>query len=538
MYNVKLTESHFPAQVDTPFRETTIAELLREQAEQRPDTKALREILPDGAIGREWTYAALKDECERLGRVLASRHPADARIAIYAMNCPEWVLVQYAAALAGLTIVTVNPAYVPSELRYVMEQSGAEAIYHGPDARGTPLRPIIDEACGDLDTVTTTIDISDLGALFACDAPGELRDTAPDHILQIQYTSGTTGFPKGVLLRQGGLLQNGADMFARWNFNPGDEEVLPTPLFHAAASAQVFAALATGGTISPLPFFDPVLMNEVLEREQPEFAGGVPTMLVMMLDEVKRSGRTMKGAKGLMSGAAMVAPDLARKAEQVFGAPIQVVYGQTEASPVVTMGWRDDNDADRTETIGQPLSHMEVSIRNVGDNSVCALDEQGEICVRGYNVMAGYNDNPQATAETIDSDEWLHSGDLGKMDSRGFIKITGRVKEMIIRGGENLFPAEIENAMIEHPAVLEVAVAGIPDDKWGEQVACFMRKAEGVDAPDATELKAYIRGKLSPQKTPYYWIWLDEYPLTGSGKIQKFALSEAFVEGQYEAQTA
>ncbi|MFN2099852.1 class I adenylate-forming enzyme family protein [Altererythrobacter sp. MF3-039] len=538
MYNVKLTESHFPAQTDTPFREMTIAGLLREQAEKCGDIKALREILPNGAIGREWTFAELRDDCERLGRVMAVRHAAGARIAIYAMNCPEWVIVQYAAALAGLSIVTVNPAYIPRELRYVMEQSGAEAIYHGPDARGTPLRPIIDEACGDLDTVGTIIDISDNEALHACDAPGELRETDHNHILQIQYTSGTTGFPKGVLLRQGAVLQNGADMFARWNFQAGEEEVLPTPLFHAAASAQVFAALVVGGTITPLPFFDPVMMIEVIEREQPEFVGGVPTMLVMMIDEVRRSGRKMQGAKALMSGAAMVAPDLARNAEEVFGAPIQVVYGQTEASPVITMGWRDDNDVDRTQTIGQPLSHMEVSIRDVNDNSVCPLEVQGEICVRGYNVMAGYNDNPEATSAAIDEEGWLHSGDLGTIDARGFVKITGRVKEMIIRGGENLFPAEIENAMIEHPAIAEVAVAGIPDKKWGEQVACFMRKSEGVDAPSPGELKAYVRERLSPQKTPFYWVWVDEYPLTGSGKIQKFELSKAFVDGKYEALTA
>lgn len=532
MYDVSLTESYFPAQADTPFLDTTVARLLRHQAEERPQVKAVREVLPDGAIGREWIFAELCDDCVRLGRVLAARHEAGSRIAIYAMNCPEWIITQFAAALAGLTIVTVNPAYIPRELRYVIEQSGTVAIYHGPDARGTPLRPIIDEACGDLEAVTTVIDISDLDALFACDAPGDLRETDPEHILQIQYTSGTTGFPKGVLLKQGPLLQNGADMFHRWNFEPGEEEVLPTPLFHAAASAQVFGALAIGSTITPLPFFDPVLMNTVLEREQPEFAGGVPTMLVMMLEEIGRSGRTMTGAKALMSGAAMVAPELARQSEEVFGAPVQVVYGQTEASPVITMGWRDDNEVDRTQTIGQPLSHMEVSIRNVGDNSVCPVDVQGEICVRGYNVMAGYNDNPEATAAAIDADGWLHSGDLGTMDTRGFVKITGRVKEMIIRGGENLFPAEIENALLEHPAVAEVAFAGVPDEKWGEIVASFMRLAEGAERPSDEELKAHIRERLSPQKTPAHWVWVTEYPLTGSGKIQKFALAESFTKGE------
>lgn len=532
MYKVSLKESHFPAQSDTPVLETTIAALLQEQAQERPDVKAVREVLPDGSIGREWSFAELRNECEALGRVLAARHGEGTRIAIYAMNCPEWIIVQFAAALAGLTIVTVNPAYIPRELRYVIEQSGAEAIYHGPDARGTPLRPIIDDACGDLSKVTTIIDITDREALFACDAPGELRETGPDHILQIQYTSGTTGFPKGVLLRQAALLQNGADMFHRWNFEPGEEEVLPTPLFHAAASAQVFGALAIGGTITPLPFFDPVLMNTVLEREQPEFAGGVPTMLVMMLEEIMRTGRSMPKAKALMSGAAMVPPELARKSEQVFSAPIQVVYGQTEASPVITMGWRDDNEVDRTQTIGQPLPHMEVAIRDVGDNSVCPVGTQGEICVRGYNVMAGYNDNPEATAATVDADGWLHSGDLGTMDERGYVKITGRVKEMIIRGGENLFPAEIENALLEHPAIAEVAVAGVPDEKWGEIVASFMRLAEGAERPSDEELKAYIRERLSPQKTPAHWVWVKQYPMTGSGKIQKFALAESFAKGE------
>lgn len=538
MYQVSLTESYFPAQADTPFREMTIACLMREQAQTRPDEKALREVLPDGQIGREWTFADLERDCAKLGRVLAARHAPGARIAIYATNCPEWVLTQFAAALAGLTIVTVNPAYVPRELRYVVEQSGAEAIYHGRDARGTPLRPIIDEACGDLTSVTTIIEFTDLDALYACDVPGALRDTTPDHILQIQYTSGTTGFPKGVLLKQGAVLQNSADMFARWGFEPGEQGIVTTPLFHASASAQIFAGLAIGGTMGIFPFFDPVMVVEVLEREQPEFGGGVPTMLVMMIEEIRRSGRKMIGAKALMSGGALVSPELARNTEEVFGAPVQVVYGQTEASPLITMGWRHDNDVDRTQTIGQPLAHMEVSIRDVGDNFICPLDTQGEICVRGYNVMAGYNDDPAATAATIDADGWLHSGDLGTMDSRGYLKITGRVKEMIIRGGENLFPAEIENTMMEHPAVVEVAVVGVPDEKWGEQVACFMRKAEGIDAPDAAELRAHVRKQLSPQKTPAYWIWVNEFPLTGSGKIKKFAMAEAFANGEFSKGTS
>jgi fatty-acyl-CoA synthase len=233
-----------------------------------------------------------------------------------------------------------------------------------------------------------------------------------------------------------------------------------------------------------------------------------------------------------MSGGSMVAPELCRKARAVFGAPIQIVYGQTESSPVITQTWYEDSEHDLTRTTGQPVPHCDVSIRDPATNKVVPIGAQGEICARGYLIMHGYNDNPEATAKTIDKEGWLHTGDLGTMDARGYVKITGRVKEMIIRGGENLFPAEIENAMLEHPAVSEVAVVGVPDEKWGEQVACFIKPA-GVARPGAAELKAFVRERLSPQKTPVYWIYVDAWPLTGSGKIQKFKLVEAFERGDY-----
>ena len=233
----------------------------------------------------------------------------------------------------------------------------------------------------------------------------------------------------------------------------------------------------------------------------------------------------------------MVAPELVKKTRDVVGAVIQIVYGQTESSPVITEAWQEDALEDLTQTIGQPLPHVDVSIRDPGTNNVLPVGAQGEICCRGYLVMTGYNDNDEATAAAIDQDGWLHTGDLGTMDARGYVKITGRVKEMIIRGGENLFPAEIENAMLEHAAVAEVAVVGVPHEKWGEEVACFMR-ACGEDRPAPKALKAFIRERLSPQKTPAYWIWVEDWPLTGSGKIQKFKLAEAFEKGAYEPLTA
>jgi fatty-acyl-CoA synthase len=278
--------------------------------------------------------------------------------------------------------------------------------------------------------------------------------------------------------------------------------------------------------------FDPAVIAEVVERERTKFILGVPTMLVALIDEIRRAGRDVSSVQRIMSGGAMVAPQLCRDAKDVFGTPVQIVYGQTETSPVLTQAWYDDTLEDLTQTIGQPSAHTEISIRDAQSNSVMPIGEQGEICARAYSVMLGYNDNPEATASAIDNDGWLHTGDLGRMDSRGYVKITGRVKEMIIRGGENLFPVEIENAMLEHEDIDEVAVVGVPDQKWGEQVACFIRSSSGQPL-SAENLKAFIRERLSPQKSPAYWINVEEWPLTGSGKIQKFKLREAFEAGNY-----
>ncbi|MEM1434122.1 MAG: AMP-binding protein [Pseudomonadota bacterium] len=539
MYQVSLTESHFPAQHDTPYAERTIAGALRAQATERGDAMALRELLADGSIGREWTFAALQGDAERAGRALATRHGEGARIAIMAGNCPEWVLVQLGAALAGLTLVTVNPSFTAGEVRYVLEQSGAEAIYYQPQVRTSTLRPVIDEAISTLPAVQYVIDVEQHEALFSGEQTGTLRKTEPDTIVMIQYTSGTTGFPKGVLLHQHGLVQSNLDIFDRWHLKPGETVMCPFPLFHTAGSAVcVLGCLAHGATLLLVTVFDPPALVTAIAREKPDVLGGVSTMIFALIEAARATGTDVRCVSRILSGGALVAPELNRAAREVFGVPILIVYGQTETSPAITGAWPEDDDADLTDTIGQPIAHIEVSIRNPGDNSVCPVGVQGEICMRGYNVMTGYNDNPEATAKTIDSEGWLHTGDLGTMDSRGYLKITGRVKEMIIRGGENLFPAEIENAMLEHPAIAEVAVAGVPDEKWGEVVACFMRAAEDDNLPSAIDLKAHIRERLSPQKTPQYWLWVDGFPLTGSGKIQKFALAEAFSRGDYAEQEA
>lgn len=534
MYDVSLKESYFPAQGDLPPA-MTLGDLLRRSVERYGDAPALIELTIAGEHDRRWTYRDFYSDCERLARALAGRHEPGARIAVWAPNLPEWIMLEYASAMAGVTLVTVNPSYQARELKYVLEQSRSEAIYYVSEFRGNPMKEIADEVCNGIPAIEHRILLTDHDALFAGEHDGaDLPNVEPHHETQIQYTSGTTGFPKGALLHHHGLVQNGLDTMARGGVKPGDAFIHHMPLFHTTGCAILaIGGLGLGATILLAPIFDPPTIARVIERDRPRFLLGVPTMIVALIDEVQKSGRDVSSIKRMMSGGAMVAPELIRKAEKTFGSIIQIIYGQTESSPVITQAWRDDSLEDLAQTIGQPLPHVEVSIRDPQTNKIVPCGEQGEICTRGYLIMTGYNDNPEATKAAIDEDGWLHTGDLGRMNERGYVTITGRVKEMIIRGGENLFPAEIENAILEHPEIADAAVVGVPDEKWGEQVACFMR-ARGPERPDAAALKKFIRERLSPQKTPAFWIYVDEWPLTGSGKIRKFKLAEAFERGEFE----
>lgn len=533
----KLTEAFWPAYRGSAQRPETIGAMLRRQAVARRDQPALKELGFDGSIGRVWTYGELLADCERLARALARRHARGERIAVWAHNIPEWILLEIASAMAGLTLVTVNPGFQARELKYVLEQSRAEALYLVENVRGNPLAKIAAEVRDELPALRHIILLTNHEALFAGNSAGALPDCRPDDVCQIQYTSGTTGFPKGALLHHWGLLKNGVDSMTRGGVRPGDSFIHNMPLFHTTGCAILaLGGLGVGATMLLAPIFDPDMIVGATARERTRFMLGVPTMLVALIDAAGKSGLDVSSIEKIMSGGAMVAPELVRKAREVFGATIQIVYGQTEASPVITQTCATDALEDLCGTIGRPLPDVDVSIRDVRTNEVCAIGEQGEICARGYLIMTGYNDNPEATAKAIDRDGWLHTGDLGRMDERGFVKITGRVKEMIIRGGENLFPAEIENALLEHPEIAEVAVVGVPDEKWGEQVACFMR-ARGRDRPRPAELKAFIRERLAAQKTPAFWIWVDAWPLTGSGKIQKFRLAESFQKGEFTPET-
>lgn len=534
MYKVTLTDSYFPAQQDDEVRETTVGGVLRVQATKTPDAEALIEADIAGALGRRWTYAELLSDSEKLARALLSRYQPGERVCVWAPNIPEWLILEYGAALAGLTLVTANPAYRPRELKYVLEQSRSVGLFMVREYRGNPMAAIAAEVARDLPALREVVDMDDHAALFAGHARAvAFPDVKAGDPVQIQYTSGTTGFPKGAVLTHRGLTNNARFGFARFGLPDGVTTLNFMPMFHTAGCAlAALGAAQTGARMILAKLFDPARMLDIIAAEKVACMFGVPTMLVALTEVQAAAPRDVSSVRIAGSGGSMVPPDLVRRVRALLGCDFQIVYGQTETSPLLTQTRSNDTFEDICDTVGQPLPQTEISIRDPQTNAVVPVGAIGEICARGYCLMLGYNDNPEANAKTIDAEGWLHTGDLGTMDARGYVKVTGRVKEMIIRGGENLFPAEIENALLEHDAVAEVAVVGVPDDRWGEIVVCFVRLAPGAGL-DRAALVAHCRERLAPQKTPAQWIAVQDWPLTGSGKIQKFVLRDRFLAGDF-----
>jgi fatty-acyl-CoA synthase len=535
MYQVKLTESYFPAQRDDDVLETTVGGALRKQAAQTPNVSALVEASLDGRLDRTWTYAELQADCERLARALLSRFQPGERICVWAPNIPEWVILEYAAALAGLTLVTANPGYKPRELKFVLEQSRSVGLFLVREYRGNPMAAIAAEVAPQIPGLREVTDLEDHIALFAgADNDTPLPNVKPADPVQIQYTSGTTGFPKGAVLHHRGVTNNARFFGARLKCVPGETSLNFMPMFHTAGCGLItLGSHQFGARMILAKLFDPEKMLDIIESERVNHLLGVPTMLTALCEVQERRPRDIGSLRIASSGGSMVAPELVRRVRTLFGCEFQPLYGQTESSPLLTQCRSEHSIDDLCETVGQAMPQTELSIRDPHTNEIRPVGAVGEICARGYCVMLGYNDNPEANAKAIDAEGWLHTGDLGTMDARGFVKITGRVKEMIIRGGENLFPAEIENVLLEHPDVAEVAIVGAPDEKWGEIVVCFLRLKSGATL-DKTALIAHCRERIAAQKTPAHWIEIDQWPLTGSGKIQKFVLRDRFVAGEFQ----
>jgi fatty-acyl-CoA synthase len=536
MADMVLTESFWAADTSEPIVETTVGGLLRDVAAAVGDRTALVSGVPGESPRRRWTYAELLADAERCARALLEWFSPGDRVAIWAPNLPEWVVLEMGAALAGVVLVTVNPAYRPSELAYVLDQSGASGIFLTREFRGNPMRASLEEVLPDVPGLEHWVVLGeDWDAFMGMGAPDTgagLPDVSPDDIAQIQYTSGTTGFPKGARLRHRGIVNNARLCAQRFEVRDGDVWINPMPLFHTGGC--VLGALGSvwaRATHIPILLFDPAMVLELLETERGDVMGGVPTMLIALMEHPDFRTRDLSSLRSVLSGGSTVPADLVRRIESTLGVRFGIVYGQTESSPVITQTRLDDSPDDKALTIGQPLPQTEVKIVDPSTGDVVPVGVVGELCTRGYLVMEGYNDNPVATAEAIDADGWLHTGDLCSMDERGYCTVEGRLKDMIIRGGENLYPREIEELLFTHPSVADVAVVGIPDDRWGEVVGAFVRRSAEVTE---AELRSFVRERLAPQKAPERWWFVEEFPLTPSGKVQKFVLRERAVKGELD----
>jgi len=511
--------------------EQTVGDLLRWAAKEAPEVTALVEGHPDPDRRRRWTYVELLDESERAARALLGRFAPGERVAVWANNIPEWMLLEMSAALAGVTLVTVNPALRAVELQHVLSQSRASGIFLLDEYRGNPMAGTLAGIRGELPSLREAVRFGNWEAFLASgSATQSLPKVAPGDPAQIQYTSGTTGVPKGVVLHHRGIVNS-----ARLSYDPvlrlgrGDVFVNPMPLFHVAGCVlATLSVIASAGTHVLMPFFDPGLQLELIASERSAVFMGVPTMVIGLLNHPDFGRADLSSVRVGLSGGAVVQPELVERVEAELGVPMCIIYAQTETSGYLTMTRQDDDSRDRAETLGRPMPHAEVRIVDPQDGmTTVPAGTVGEICTRGYHVMAGYFDAPDDTKAAIDADGWLHTGDLASMDNRGYLRIGGRLKEMIIRGGENIFPAEIEQVLLTHPGVRDVAVVGIPDEVWGEQVAAFIQPAAGVTL-DQDELAVYTRVRLAPHKAPRLWQFVDEFPLTGSGKVQKFLLRDHF----------
>jgi acyl-CoA synthetase (AMP-forming)/AMP-acid ligase II len=532
-----MSESYRPADTSRPVRELTTGEVLRHAAGATPALTALIEAAPPGgtltgapAADRTWTYAELLTDAEHAAAWLGERFTPGEHLAVWAPNVPEWIVLQYGASLAGLVLVTANPALRENELEYLLRQSRSAGIVHTDTYRGTDMTATVRQVHPRLPALRETIGLTGWLDRIRRTPPGPAPRVAPGDPAQIQYTSGTTGVPKGALLHHRGLVTNAAYAAARAGFPGGGVWASALPLFHTAGCGlAVLGTAQAGGTLVLVQSFQPDLVLSAIQDRRATLLGGVPAMFAALLAHPAFDTYDLSSCDIIASGGDAAPATLIETAERRFGARFSTVYGQTELSPVLTQTGPGDSPEDRRTTAGRPLWQAEVKIADPASGAVLPTGQAGEICARGHQLMLEYHDMPEQTAATIDPDGWLHTGDLGTMDERGYVRVTGRLKDLIIRGGENIYPPEIERALTRHPGVTAAAVVGLPDPQWGEQVAAVITPA--ANPPTAAELHDHLRALLAPHKTPRHWYLADALPANAMGKTQKFLLRRQITDG-------
>jgi len=556
--------SYWQAESDgVPLLEMAIGDLLDRRADEIPMQEALvYSCYPEfgGAFDIRWTYQQYRERVNEIARgLMALGLNKGDHVALWAINLPEWPLLELAALKAGLVLITVNPVLRAHEVEYILKQGDAKALFFMARIREhdclATVRSMTTPGASSGEVTSETLPqlryvcllgappaglpqqagwrpalFSEMVAGGAQLSAGALRErqasVKPSDPGQILYTSGTTGFPKGAVQSQRAILNNGA-IFARcWGITREDHVCTAMPFFHAGGCVLgILAALGTGATLHPLIAFDPLKALQVINSERCTMLGGVPTMLLAIMQHPDFSQYDLSSLRSVISGGSPVPVYLMEQVKERMGADVAIVFGQTEASAAITLTRQDDSFELKSATVGVPMPHSEVKIINPATGELVPCGERGELCCRGYLVMDGYYKMPEKTAETIDSDGWLHSGDLATMDAHGYVNIVGRLKDMIIRGGENIFPREIEEFLIRHPKVADVQIVGVPDKFFGEEQLAVVILREGEEFTEQ-ELRDYCKGQISHQKIPRYFQFVRSYPLTASGKVQKFILRE------------
>jgi len=526
-----LVESYWPRSDDN-ILQTSVGDLLRNAAEAAPDRVALIDGTRNIADRREWTYRQLLKIVENIAYALTARFAPGDRIALCSPNCPEWVMVELGIFLAGMVLVPINPAYQRAEIEQIVSGADVAAILHVDRFRKHDVAATVSMLKDVQSGKIATISLAALSLLTDFrDHRQALPAVGPEDIAIIQFTSGTTGTPKGACLRHIGILNSARFAARRTGFREGGIWINGTPMFHVGGAVLTFlGTLNAHGTYVLMPEWDARLALELIERERAEAILIVPTMIHAMLDEPEFGRFNLSSLRIILTGAAAVAPQLIQDVKKRLHCDIVITFGQTESSGTFTLTSPLDSVADQSETVGQPLPSIEVAIVDPETGAVLPTGAPGEIRVRGFLTMAGYFGQNATTAQTLTPDGWLCTGDIGTMDSRGYLRITGRLKDMIIRGGMNIYPREIEEVLIGHAAVGQVCVVGLPDPYWGEILAAVIIPADSFEALCASALHSHCREHLSPHKTPVKWFVTKDFPLTPSGKVQKFALQEMIGE--------
>jgi fatty-acyl-CoA synthase len=499
-----------------------------------------REALVDVPSGRRWTYAQLNAEVDALasGLVAAGIATGD-RVGIWAPNCPEWVLLQYATAKIGAILVNINPAYRSHELSFALRQSGVSVLVSAQQFKTSDYRATIDAVRGDLPGLrqvvyTGTGDwarlASGLGSAAEQRAVLDSRaaDLSFDNPINIQYTSGTTGFPKGATLSHHNILNNAYFVGELCRYTEQDRVCVPVPFYHCFGMVMGNLGCTTHGAciVIPAPGFDPAATLRAVQDERCTSLYGVPTMFIAELGLPDFASYDLSSLRtGIMAGSPCPVEVMKRVVSEMHMTEVTICYGMTETSPVSTQTTTGDDMERRVATVGRAHPHLEVKVVDPETGVIVPRGEPGELCTRGYSVMLGYWDQPDKTAEAIDAARWMHTGDLATMDEAGYLNIVGRSKDMIIRGGENVYPREVEEFLYGHPAIEDVQVVGVPDAKYGEELCAWVQLRREQELT-ADELKAYCAGKIAHFKIPRYVRFTDEFPMTVTGKVQKFKMRE------------